>query len=95
MSGKLRVIEYARTEKVPFFGICYGMQMAVIEYARNVLKIPSATTEEIDPENEHKLIIFMPEIDKLMMGGTMRLGAKITKIMSSDSLASKVYYDKL
>lgn len=79
IEGKLRVIEYARTKKIPYFGICYGMQLAVLEYARNVLKWKSVSTEEIDSKAEHLVIGIMPEqrekLAKSDMGGTMRLGA--------------------
>jgi CTP synthase len=79
IEGKLRVIEYARTKKIPYFGICYGMQLAVLEYARNVLKLTSASTEEIDPTATHLVIGVMAEqrakIATQQMGGTMRLGA--------------------
>ncbi|MCU0678706.1 MAG: CTP synthase [Candidatus Pacebacteria bacterium] len=79
IEGKLKVIEYARTKQIPYFGICYGMQLAVLEYARNVLKLSSVSTEEIDPKAKHLVIGIMPEQrEKLAqsdMGGTMRLGA--------------------
>ncbi len=79
IEGKLKVIEYARTKKIPYFGICYGMQLAVLEYARNVLKLSSVSTEEIDPKAKHLVIGIMPEqrekLAKQDMGGTMRLGA--------------------
>lgn len=79
IEGKLKVIEYARTKKIPYFGICYGMQLAVLEYARNVLKLDSVSTEEIDPKAEHLVIGIMPEqrekLAKHDMGGTMRLGS--------------------
>ncbi len=78
IEGKLKVIEYARTKKIPYFGICYGMQLAVLEYARNVLKLGSVSTEEIDPKAAHLVIGIMPEqrekLAKSDMGGTMRLG---------------------
>mgnify|MGYP000918860200 CR=1 FL=1 len=78
IEGKLKVIEYARTKKIPYFGICYGMQLAVLEYARNVLKLDSVSTEEIDPKAAHLVIGIMPEqrekLAKHDMGGTMRLG---------------------
>ena len=79
IEGKLKVIEYARTKKIPYFGICYGMQLAVLEYARNVLKLDSVSTEEIDPKAAHLVIGIMPEqrekLAKSDMGGTMRLGS--------------------
>lgn len=79
VEGKLRVIEYARTQRIPYFGICYGMQLAVLEYARNVLQLASVSTEEINPKAKHLVIGLMPEqretIARGAMGGTMRLGA--------------------
>ncbi len=79
IEGKLKVIEYVRTHKIPYFGICYGMQLAVLEYARNVLALPSVSTEEIDPKAKHLVIGIIPEqrakIAESNMGGTMRLGA--------------------
>jgi CTP synthase len=71
-------IKYAREQKVPFLGICLGFQMAVIEFARNVLSISLATSGEFDSESKHQLIIFMPEISRTHMGGTMRLGLRPT-----------------
>jgi len=79
IAGKLRVIEYTRTHNIPYLGICYGMQLAVLEYARNVLKLKGVSTEEIDPRAEHCIIGIMPDqrekIASSNMGGTMRLGA--------------------
>jgi CTP synthase len=79
IEGKLRVIEYARTRQIPYFGICYGMQLAVLEYARNVLKLASVSTEEIDDKAKHLVIGVMAEQREKIasgdMGGTMRLGA--------------------
>ncbi len=78
IEGKLNVIEYVRRKKIPYFGICYGMQLAVLEYAQNVLKLKDASTEEIDPEASNLVIGVMPDqkekIAKGDMGGTMRLG---------------------
>jgi CTP synthase len=74
--GMLRAIEYARTRKVPYFGICLGMQCAVIEYARNVCGLHGADSSEFDPEPAHRVIYKLRElrgVDEL--GGTMRLGA--------------------
>jgi CTP synthase len=78
IEGKIKVIEYARTNKIPYFGLCYGMQLLVIEYARNVAKLVGANTAEIDPAAPYTVIDFMPEqkekISKGEYGGTMRLG---------------------
>jgi CTP synthase len=79
IEGKLRVINYAREHKIPYFGICYGMQLAVIEYARNVLKLRDATTREIDPTSKNLVIDIMESQKDLLknakMGNSMRLGS--------------------
>ncbi|WP_080145729.1 CTP synthase [Marinilactibacillus piezotolerans] len=75
LEGKLLAIQYARENKVPYFGICLGMQLATIEYARNVAKIAGAGTAEVDPDIEHNIIDLMPDQkDVVEMGGTLRLG---------------------
>ncbi|RDB30524.1 CTP synthase [Hypsizygus marmoreus] len=76
--GMLLAIKYAREQKIPFLGICLGFQLAVIEWARHVLEIPDATSSEFSPDAKHPVIIFMPEISKTHMGGTMRLGLRPT-----------------
>lgn len=79
IEGKVRVIEYARKHKVPFFGLCYGMQLMVVEYARHVLKLDGAHTVEIHPKASHPVIDVLPEqkalIKEKKYGGTMRLGS--------------------
>ncbi|CAI4214197.1 unnamed protein product [Parascedosporium putredinis] len=72
--GMMAAAKYARENKIPYLGICLGMQVAVIEFARNVANLNGATSEEFDGNAEHQVVIFMPEIDKTKMGGTMRLG---------------------
>src|SRR3989344_3818303 len=78
IEGKIKVIEYARINKIPYFGLCYGMQLMCIEYARNVAGLAGANTAEIDSNAAHTVIDFMPEqkekIAKGEYGGTMRLG---------------------
>jgi len=94
IEGKLAVIKHARVNKIPYLGLCYGMQLATIEFARNVLRLKDANTHEIDPEAKHLVVDIMPE-QKILLedenyGGTMRLGvypAKLTK----GSLAEKLY----
>ncbi|KAG5642645.1 CTP synthase ura7 [Asterophora parasitica] len=76
--GMMLAIKYAREQKIPFLGICLGFQLAVVEWARHVLDIPDATSAEFDHEAKHPFIIFMPEISKTHMGGTMRLGLRPT-----------------
>jgi CTP synthase len=79
IEGKIQVVEYARTHQVPYFGLCYGMQLMVIEYARHVLNFKGAHTVEIDSKTPYPVIDIMPDQKKLMAeghyGGTMRLGA--------------------
>ncbi|KIJ14548.1 hypothetical protein PAXINDRAFT_169705 [Paxillus involutus ATCC 200175] len=76
--GMILAIKWAREQKVPFLGICLGFQMAVVEWARNVLGISDATSGEFQPEAANPFIIFMPEISRTHMGGTMRLGLRPT-----------------
>ncbi len=72
-TGKILAIKYAREQKIPFFGICYGMQLAAIEYASNVLGIKDANTTEIDPETKNPIITIQSE-NPADFGGTLRLG---------------------
>jgi CTP synthase len=75
VKGKLRAIQYVRERKVPFLGICYGMQLACVEFARNVCELPEAMTSEVDETSGDPVIDFMPDQRNLeMYGGTMRLG---------------------
>lgn len=90
--GKLNAIKYARENKIPYLGICLGMQLAVIEFCRNVLGWTEACHEEFEEGTSLKAIVFMPEISKTMKGGTMRLGARHTFIKDPNSMASKIYY---
>lgn len=94
IQGKLNVIEYARKNKIPYFGICYGMQLAVLEYARNKLKMKDVSAAEIDPRAKHLVIDIMPEqkekVAKSDMGGTMRLGS-YTAHLNNGSLAKRAY----
>ena len=76
IEGKIKAVEYARISQIPFLGICLGMQCAVIEFARNVLKMENAHSTEIDPNSKFPVINMMEEQKKLeKMGGTMRLGS--------------------
>ena len=70
--------KHARENKIPYLGICLGMQLAVIEYARNVCGFSQAGSEEVDKSAPERVVIFMPEGDKNNMGGTMRLGLRET-----------------
>ncbi|WP_109098639.1 CTP synthase [Aquimarina sp. AU58] len=74
--GKIKAVQFARENKLPFFGICLGMQMAVIEYSRNVMGIKEASSKEVDENTPHPVIDIMEEQkDIIDMGGTMRLGS--------------------
>ncbi|MEM9378619.1 MAG: CTP synthase [Planctomycetota bacterium] len=75
LEGKMRAIRWARETGVPFFGICLGMQCAVIEYARNVLGLDGANTLELAPDSPHPVISLMDDQEGVPKGGTMRLGA--------------------
>ena len=91
IEGKIIAANYARTHNIPYFGICLGMQIAVIEYARNVLGYADANSSEINPETQHPVIDLMPEQkDVEDLGGTMRLGLYPCKI-TPDTLAQQVY----
>lgn len=96
IEGKIMAISHARIKKIPFLGICYGMQMAVVEYARNVLGLKDAHTTEINAKTKYPVIDILPEQKKNLsdknFGGTMRLGSYKAKILS-DTLA-KSYYKK-
>ncbi|KAI1004457.1 CTP synthase [Podosphaera aphanis] len=76
--GMIQAAKWARTNRVPYLGVCLGMQIAVIEFARNVCNIPNASSIELNPNCEDAVVIFMPEIDKVNLGGTMRLGLRST-----------------
>ncbi|XDG10493.1 hypothetical protein ABKA04_010108 [Annulohypoxylon sp. FPYF3050] len=76
--GMVKAAKWARECKIPYLGICLGMQVAVIEAAQNLCGYKNATSEEFDSQAEHRVIIFMPEGSKEIMGGTMRLGTKTT-----------------
>ena len=91
IEGKINAIKYARENNVPFFGICLGMQCAVIEYARNVLGLADAHSFEMNPDTPHPVINMMEDQKKVInMGGTMRLGAYACKL-KKESLAYRAY----
>ena len=76
IEGKVATVQYARENKIPFFGICLGLQCAVIEFSRNVLKLKGANSTEVDPKTKHPVIDMMEDQKNLKnLGGTMRLGA--------------------
>ncbi|RPD65697.1 CTP synthase [Lentinus tigrinus ALCF2SS1-7] len=88
--GMMLAIKWAREQKIPFLGICLGFQLAVCEWARNVCGFTNGTSTEFEPQTEHPIIIFMPEISKTHMGGTMRLGLRPTVFDPESEPWSKV-----
>ncbi|KAF9904717.1 CTP synthase ura7 [Linnemannia zychae] len=78
VEGKIAAAKWAREQKVPYLGICLGLQIAVIEFARNVCGMPEAHSIELDENTTTPVVVFMPEISKTHLGGTMRLGSKAT-----------------
>ena len=101
VEGKIRAIEYARTKNIPFLGICLGMQLAVVEYARNVCGFSDANSTEFNKQTTFPIVAMIDEwLDKTGkletrnenadMGGTMRLGTQ-TAILATNSVASKIY----
>ena len=95
LEGKIEAIKYARENKIPFFGICLGMQMCVVEFARNVLGFKDAESTEVNPDTKHPVIDMMEDQKKTTMkGGTMRLGAYDCEI-TKDTLAYNIYGCKL
>ena len=91
--GKLLAIKYARVNKIPLLGICYGMHLACIEYARNVYGYLDANTTEIDPNTTHPIIDYLPgQYEGINMGGTLRLGLYDCKLI--DNTITKNYYQQ-
>ncbi|CAG8519104.1 10117_t:CDS:10 [Ambispora leptoticha] len=111
--GKIAAAKWARENKVPYLGICLGLQIAVIEFARDVCgligkfqidnddAVPQSTigicpkskyanSEELDPETDHKVIVYMPEVSRTHLGGTMRLGLRPTKFQDGSESWSKI-----
>lgn len=95
IEGKIKAIEYARINKIPYFGICLGMQCAVIEFARNVAGYEGANSSEFDPDTPHPVIDLMPEQKDIEdMGGTMRLGLYPCK-MDSATISYNLYNEEI
>ncbi len=91
VEGKVNAVRYARTHQVPFFGVCYGMQWAVVEFARNVCGLAGASTTEVDPQTPYPVIDLLPEQKAVTdKGGTMRLGSYPCRL-APGSLAHAAY----
>lgn len=95
IEGKIYAIRYAREHKIPFLGLCLGMQLAIIEFTRNVIGYRDAHSLELDPSTKHPVIHLMPEQDGIEdIGGTLRLGS-YPCILDETSIAYQVYGEKI
>ena len=91
IDGMITAIKYARENRVPYLGLCLGMQLTIVEFARNVLGYADANSEEFDPSSNNQVIHILPSQNGITdLGGTLRLGA-YPCVLASDSLAAKVY----
>ncbi|XP_041354070.1 CTP synthase 1-like isoform X2 [Gigantopelta aegis] len=91
--GKILAANWARIKKIPYLGICLGLQCAVIEFSRNVIGWKEAHSTEFDPKTPNPVVIEMPEHNPGQMGGTMRLGQRKTIFKKSDCLMKKLYHN--
>jgi CTP synthase len=94
IEGKIMAIRHAREKKIPFLGLCLGLQLAVVEYARNVIGLEKANSTEFDPNTPHPVIDILPEQKEILKnskyGGSMRLGA-YPAVLKPNTLVSKLY----
>jgi CTP synthase len=88
--GKIAAAKFSRENKVPYLGICLGLQVAVIEFARNVCGLEGANSEEFDKDAKHQVVVNMPEISTTHLGGTMRLGLRPTIFQKGTETWSKI-----
>ncbi|KAH9703503.1 CTP synthase [Citrus sinensis] len=93
VGGMILAAKYARENNIPYLGICLGMQISVIEFARSVLGLKRANSNEFDSETPNPVVIFMPEGSRTHMGSTMRLGSRRTLFQTPDCVTSKLYGD--
>jgi CTP synthase len=95
VEGKVEAVRYARERRIPFLGICLGLQCAVVEFARNVCALENANSSEFDPATPHPVIDLLPEQqDVTDMGGTMRLGAQPCHV-EEGTLADRAYGERV
>ncbi|KAI8367043.1 CTP synthase [Blakeslea trispora] len=96
IEGMIMAAKWAREHKVPYLGICLGMQISVIEFARHVCGMENANSAEVDPDTKTPVVVYMPEISKTHMGGTMRLGLRPTLFQegTENSRVRKLYGGK-
>ncbi|XP_074316727.1 uncharacterized protein LOC141652987 isoform X2 [Silene latifolia] len=91
VEGKILAAKYARENKIPYLGICLGMQTAVLDFARSILGVQDASSTEFHKDTKSPYVIFMPEGSKTHMGGTMRLGSRRTYFQVKDCTSAKLY----
>ena len=91
IEGKILAANYARVSKTPFLGICLGLQIATIEFCRNVLGLKDANSTEFNSNTPNPAVVFMPEISKTHLGGTMRLGSRPTIFQVDDCMTRRLY----
>lgn len=91
IEGLISACRYARENKLPFLGICLGLQLSAIEVARNLLGMNGANSTEVDPDTKYPIVVFMPEVSKTHLGGTMRLGSRTSRFVTSNSIVRKLY----
>ena len=91
VEGKIAAANYARVNNIPYLGVCLGLQIATIEFCRNVLGLENANSTEFDENTPNPAVVFMPEISKTHMGGTMRLGTKPTPFLVDDCKMRRLY----
>lgn len=89
--GKIAACRYAREHEVPLLGLCLGFQLSVVEHARNVLGMTDANSVELNPSTPHPVVIFMPEVSKTHMGGTMRLGSRDSRFVVPSCHSRRLY----
>lgn len=98
VEGIIKAVRYARENRIPYLGLCFGMQMAVIEYARNVLGLKEANSEEVNPKTKYPVVHVMPDqkeyLEKHQYGGTIRLGAWLCKIKKGTVL-ERIYGENM
>jgi CTP synthase len=93
IEGKIRAIKHAREHNIPYLGLCYGMQLAVVEFARNICGLDGAHTTEVNPETKHPLIMILPEQEQVKIrSGTQRLGLQ-DAVLEKGSIVAKLYND--
>lgn len=89
--GKIAACKYARENSVPLLGLCLGFQLSVVEHARNVLGMKAANSVEMDPSTPYPVVIYMPEVSKTHLGGTMRLGSRTSKFVVPSCHSRRLY----